>query len=177
MVCLNWDASQVSNPVPMMKQKRKNPLKRRRSAGFSLIEILVVIMIISVLAAVVTMNLISAPDQGKKAATEANMRNLMTAVQTYNLANGLPTQQQGLVALVNLPTIAPIPKNYPNAGYLSTTTLPKDGWGNDFIYLTPARDGRTSYEIISYGSDGEPGGEGFDADISSAIPDTFGPRS
>ena len=144
-----------------------------RRAGFSLIEILVVIMIISVLAAVVAVNVLSTPNEGKRAATIANIKSLQTAVASYNVANGLPTQQQGLQALVDAPTTPPIPRNYPTGGYLSTATIPLDGWGNPFVYLIPARDGKTAYEIISYGADGEPGGEAFDADISSAYPDAF----
>jgi general secretion pathway protein G len=145
----------------------------KSKAGFSLIEILVVIMIISVLATVVVLNLLDAPDQGKKAATAASIKSLEVAVSSYNIANGLPTQAQGLNALINAPTIAPIPKNYPQGGYLSSTELPLDGWKRPFIYLTPARDGKTRYEIISYGADGEPGGEGYDADMSSAQPSTM----
>lgn len=145
----------------------------KSKSGFSLVEILVVLMIISILATVVTVNVLDTPDKGKRAATIANMKALETAVVSYNLANGLPTQQQGLQALVANPLLTPIPKNYPAGGYLGTRELPTDGWGNPFIYLTPGRDGKSRYEIISYGSDGQPGGEDFAADISSAHPNTF----
>jgi len=141
--------------------------------GFSLVEILVVLMIISVLATVVTINVLTTPDKGKRAATIANMKVLQTAAVSYSLENGLPTQQQGLQALVERPLLAPIPETYPRGGYLDTRELPTDGWGNPFIYLVPGRDGKSRYEIISYGSDGQPGGEDFAADISSAHPDTF----
>ncbi len=67
----------------------------------------------------------------------------------------------------------PTPAKYPGDGYLDTRELPTDGWGNPFIYLVPGRDGKSRYEIISYGSDGQPGGEDFAVDISSAYPDTF----
>jgi len=150
---------------------KKMTLSRR--SGFSLIEILVVIMIISVLATVVTISVLSTPNEGKKAATVANIKNLQTALESYSLANGLPSQNQGLQALVEEPTLAPVPKNWKQGGYLNTSVLPEDGWGNPFVYLIPARDGKTAYEIISYGADGEPGGTEFDADISSAVPTTF----
>jgi general secretion pathway protein G len=145
----------------------------KSKSGFSLVEILVVLMIISILATVVTINVLSTPDKGKRAATIANMKVLQTAVVSYSLENGLPTQQQGLQALVAKPLLPPIPEKYDAAGYLDTLALPTDGWGHPFIYLTPGRDGKSRYEIISYGSDAQPGGEDFATDISSVHPDTF----
>ncbi|MFT5125552.1 MAG: general secretion pathway protein G [Candidatus Omnitrophota bacterium] len=153
--------------------KRTNSSTRLRH-GFSLVEILVVLMIISILATIVTINVLGAADKGKRATTVANMKALETGLVSYSLENGFPTQQQGLLALVDKPVSPPIPQKYPSDGFLSTRKLPVDGWGNPFIYLIPSRDGRSRFEIVSYGSDGQPGGvEEFAADITSADPDTF----
>jgi general secretion pathway protein G len=76
-----------------------------------------------------------------------------------------PTTEQGLQALVSLPDTGKIPKNWRQGGYVEKDKIPKDPWGNDFVYLCPGTHGE--YDIISYGHDGEPGGEGFDKDINS----------
>ena len=137
-------------------------------SGFSLIEILVVIIIISILASVVTVNIMDKPDEARIAQTKAQVRELQTALQMYKTEQGnYPTQAQGLAALATSPIIPPLPARYPSHGYLSNRSIPKDGWKNEFVYLIPGRAGER-YEILSYGADGEPGGEAVDADISSA---------
>ena len=96
------------------------------------------------------------------------IRQLQTAIQLYRSEQGLqPSQEQGLEALVAKPTTEPIPQRYPQEGYLESRRVPKDPWGNEYIYVVPGRSGE-AFEIISYGSDGEPEGEGEAADISSA---------
>jgi general secretion pathway protein G len=88
-------------------------------------------------------------------------------VDIYRTEQGaLPTLAQGLDALVAKPTLPPVPEHYPTDGYLPSTEVPPDPWGNAYIYLVPARSGK-SFEIISYGSDGEPGGENDAQDLSS----------
>lgn len=139
-----------------------------RAAGFTLIELLVVLAIIAILAGVVTVNLVRKPGEARVTATQLQIRQLQTALQMYRTEQGrYPTQEQGLEALVRKPDREPIPRRYPEEGYLSGNRLPLDAWGNPFVYLSPGRAGEP-YEIISYGSDGEPGGTGEAADISSS---------
>lgn len=147
---------------------RRPSLRSTRRAGFSLIEVLVVIVIITVLATVVAVNLIGAPDDAKRGATLATIANVKTALETYNLKNGFyPSQAQGLQALVVRATSAPAPKAWPPGGYLDKQPL--DGWGAPLGYLVPGREGRR-YELYSLGKDGQVGGEDANADISSADP-------
>ncbi|MCS6771631.1 MAG: type II secretion system major pseudopilin GspG [Kiritimatiellae bacterium] len=136
--------------------------------GFTLVEILVVLAIITILASVVTVTLVRKPGEARVAATKLQIRQLQTALNVYRTEQGrYPTQEQGLEALVRKPDIEPVPVNYPAEGYLEGRRLPADAWGNPFVYLSPGRAGE-SFEILSYGSDGEPGGEGEAADISSS---------
>lgn len=136
--------------------------------GFTLVELLVVIAIITILAGVVTVSLVRKPGEARVAATKLQIKQLQTALNVYRTEQGrFPTQEQGLDALVRIPDREPIPKQYPRDGYLDGGRVPLDAWGNPFVYLAPGRAGE-SYEIISYGSDGEPGGEDEAADISSS---------
>lgn len=138
------------------------------STGFTLVELLVVIAIIAILASVVTVSLVRKPGEARVAATKLQIRQLQTALNIYRTEQGrYPTQEQGLEALIRKPDREPIPRQYPAEGYLEGGRLPEDAWGNPFVYLSPGRAGE-AYEIISYGSDGEPGGEGEAADISSS---------
>lgn len=133
-----------------------------------MIEILVVIMIIAILAGIVSVQVLHKPAEARIAATKMQIKQLQTAVQMYRSEQGrLPTQEQGLDALVGKPTTDPIPERYPSEGYLETRKVPKDPWTQDFIYLVPGRKGE-AFEIISYGSDHEPGGEKEAGDISSS---------
>lgn len=137
-------------------------------SGFTLLEILVVVMIITILASIVGVNVLRKPGEARVSAAKAQVKVLQTAVQVYRTEQGrLPTQEQGLEALVARPTSGPIPEAYPEDGYLESRRLPRDPWKNDFVYLVPGRDGE-AFEIITYGADGEPGGEGEEADISSS---------
>jgi general secretion pathway protein G len=137
-------------------------------AGFTLLELLVVVLIITILGAVVGVQLADEPHKARVAAATAQLGNFKLALNRYRMDNGyLPTQQQGLAALCEAPTIDPLPQNYPEFGYLDSRTLPLDPWGNPYVYLIPGRD-RQAFEIISYGADGEPGGEGKAADLTSS---------
>lgn len=136
--------------------------------GFTLIEVLVVLAIISILAGIVTINIVNRPSEAKIAAAKTTLRALKSAVNVYRTDNGnIPTLQQGLGALIDKPTIPPVPANYPADGYLDTRVMPVDPWKNDYIYLVPGRRGE-SFEIICYGSDGQPGGDEDAADLSSS---------
>ena len=137
-------------------------------SGFSLLEILVVVLIITVLATVVGVSVVKEPGRARVAAAKAQLVTFRTALQLYRMDNGrLPIQAQGLKALVERPTVAPVPRNHRPEGYLESRNLPSDPWDSPYLYLIPGSDG-SPYEIVSYGSDGEPGGSGEAADISTA---------
>jgi len=145
-----------------------NTKRRARERGFTLLEILVVVLIISILAAIVGINVAQEPGRARVAAAEAQIGTFRTALQLYRMDNGtLPTMRQGLQALCRKPGAPPIPGNYREGGYLDTRNLPEDPWGNAYVYLVPGPDG-APFEIVSYGADGEPGGTGEAADIRSS---------
>lgn len=138
----------------------------RNEKGFTLIELMVVIVILSLLAVLVGPKIIGRTDDAKIADTKVQIKNLETALKLYKLDNGnFPSTEQGLAALVAKPTVGQIPKNYKAEGYLENKNVPKDGWGNDFIYLSPGEHG--DYDLSSQGADAARGGEGKNADINS----------
>ncbi len=142
----------------------------QKRAGFTLVEILVVIVILSILATLVAVNVIRQPGEARVAAAKIQIKQLQTALQVYRTEQGrYPTQDQGLEALVRKPQTGIIPERYPSDGYLESREVPRDPWKNDYIFIAPGRNGE-SYEIISYGSDGEPGGVDDASDISSSDP-------
>ncbi len=134
--------------------------------GFTLIELMVVILILGLLAGIIAPRLIGRTDEAKQTKARVQIENLSTALKLYKLDNGhYPSTEQGLQALVRPPETGNIPKNWRKGGYLEKGKVPKDPWGNDFIYLCPGAHG--DFDIISYGADGVPGGEGKDRDITS----------
>lgn len=134
----------------------------RRSAGFTLIELLVVLSIIGVLAALITPTVIGRIDDARIAAAQVDVGQIMQALKRYKLDNQrYPTAEQGLQALVARPAAPPAPPNW--KGYLDR--LPNDPWGAPYQYLNPGVYGEI--DVMSYGADGAPGGEGKDADIGS----------
>lgn len=134
--------------------------------GFTLIEIMVVIVILALLAALVAPKLMGRADDAKITDASVQIKNIETALKLYKLDNGsYPTTEQGLTALVAKPTVGSIPKAYKEGGYLESKKLPKDPWGSDFLYLSPGEHG--DYDLYSYGADGSKGGEGKNADITS----------
>jgi general secretion pathway protein G len=141
---------------------------RNSHRGFTLIEIMVVVVILAVLGALVVPQILSKVDQARVTAAKTDIRTISQALDSYRLDNfKYPTTEQGLAALVKQP-VDPTITNYATGGYLRT--IPKDPWGNPYLYITPGTEGR-DYDITSYGRDGKPGGEGPDADISSATLD------
>ena len=137
-------------------------LPARRSAGFTLIELLVVLSIIAVLAALITPAVIGRVDDARIAAAQVDVGQIMQALKRYKLDNQrYPTPEQGLQALVTRPAAPPAPPNW--KGYLDR--LPNDPWGAPYLYLNPGVYGEV--DVMSYGADGAPGGEGKDADIGS----------
>jgi general secretion pathway protein G len=136
----------------------------RGQRGFTLLEIMVVVVILGILAALVVPKIISRPDEARVIAAKQDIASLMQAFKLYRLDNQrYPTTEQGLQALLTKPTAAPIPLNWKVGGYVER--LPKDPWGNPYQYLSPGV--RGEIDVFSYGADGAPGGEGNDADIGS----------
>jgi general secretion pathway protein G len=134
--------------------------------GFTLIEIMVVIVILAMLAALVGPKLMGRTDDAKIQTTRTQISNMETALKLYKLDNGTyPSTEQGLNALVSKPTVGVIPKNYKEGGYLEKKQVPKDGWGNDYLYISPGEHG--DYDLFSYGADGAKGGEGKNTDITN----------
>jgi general secretion pathway protein G len=137
-------------------------------SGFTLLEILVVILIITILATIVGVNVAKEPDRARVAKATAEIATFRTALQLYRMDNGMyPTMPQGLNALCDEPKAEPLPSQYRSGGYLGSRNLPLDPWSNPYVYLVPGPDG-APYEIVSYGSDGEPGGEGEAGDIRAS---------
>lgn len=134
--------------------------RRQSIRGFTLIEILVVVVIIGILGAVIVPNLLGRPDQARVTAAQSDLRNLANALDIYRLDNfQYPSTEQGLEALVTRPSGFPEPKNYNPDGYLKK--LPTDPWGSAYVYERTPR----GFNLLSLGADGAEGGEGLNADI------------
>lgn len=132
--------------------------------GFTLIELMVVLVILGVLAALIAPKLMDRPDEARKVAAKQDIATLVQALKLYRLDNmRYPTTEQTLQALVVKPSLNPVPQNWKAGGYLDR--LPKDPWGHPYLYLSPGRNGEI--DVISLGADGQPGGEGNDADIGN----------
>lgn len=134
--------------------------------GFTIIEVLVVIVILGILGTLLVPKFLDKPDEARVAKAHLDIKALESALKIYKLENTTyPTTEQGLGALIRKPEVEPIPKNYKKGGYIEESNI-KDPWDNDYIYRSPGEDDR-DYEIISLGADGQEGGEDFDADITS----------
>jgi general secretion pathway protein G len=137
---------------------------RRGHRGFTLIEIMVVIVILGVLAALVVPRVLSRPDEARAVAAKSDIAAIMQALKLYKLDNQrYPTTEQGLAALTAKPEAPPLPPNWKPGGYLEK--VPTDPWGRPYQYLNPGLKGEV--DVMSYGADGQPGGTGVDADIGS----------
>ena len=146
--------------------KRHIFYKIKANHGFTLIELMVVIVILGILVSFIAPRLMGRPDEAKQVKARIQMESLETAIKIYKLDNGMyPTTEQGLQALVEQPQTGTLPKKWRKGGYLEKGKVPKDPWGNEYIYLSPGAHG--DYDIIAYGADGVPGGEEFDKDINS----------
>jgi general secretion pathway protein G len=134
-----------------------------RQTGFTLVEIMVVVIIIGLLAGIVVPNVMDNLDKANIQKARADFSSLQTALKLYRIDNfTYPTTEQGLDALAAKPSIAPVPRNYKESGYIDNLT--KDPWGNDYQYMSPGEG--HEYDIYSLGADGVSGGEGQNADIS-----------
>jgi general secretion pathway protein G len=150
------------HPFPFKKVAMQ--ISNRRQRGFTLLEIMVVVVILGILAALVVPKIIGRPDEARVTASRQDIASLMQTLQLYRLDNQrYPTTEQGLQALVTKPTTPPIPSNWKTGGYIDR--LPKDPWGNPYQYLNPGVHGEI--DLYGFGADGAPGGEGNDADIGS----------
>lgn len=135
-----------------------------RTEGFTLIEVMVVISILAILAALIVPKVMSRPDEARVVAAKQDIAALMQALKLYRLdTKRYPTTEQGLQALINRPTLAPVPDNWKAGGYVEK--LPLDPWGKSYQFLNPGLHGEI--DVFSYGADGIPGGQGFDADVGN----------
>lgn len=138
----------------------------KNNKGFTLLEIIVVVFILSLLAAIVAPKIIGRTDDARIAEAKVQIKNLETALKLFKLDNGFyPGTEQGLAALFEKPTTGQIPQKYREGGYLEQKKVPLDPWGNNYVYISPGLNG--DFDIISYGADGKEGGEGKDADIKN----------
>lgn len=145
-------------------QVQQRHRQRGNMAGFTLLEVMIVVVILGILAALVVPKVMGRPDEARMVAARQDISALMQALKLYRLDNfKYPSTEQGLNALVSKPTVTPIPPNWKTGGYLDR--LPNDPWGQAYQYLNPGLHGEI--DVFSFGADGEAGGEGIDADIGS----------
>ena len=168
------DRNASFHPSPLIAHPSRYMLRSER--GFTFIEIMVVVAILAILAALVVPRIMGRTDDAKRTAAKVQIRTIEGALQLYKLDNGVyPTTEQGLKALVEKPSVGIVPKKWKLGGYIQK--LPEDPWGNPYKYFSPSQTpiqnpGQTSslrgeYDIISLGTDGETGGEGINADINN----------
>ena len=147
-----------------VREARPQPGRAPSEAGFTLLELMVVVVILSILALVIVPRVIDRPDQARVARVHTDLAALQSAVRLYRLDNfRYPTTEQGLAALVSPPTQEPLAPNWAANGYLDR--LPKDPWGTPYQYLSPGVHG--DFDIFSFGADKKAGGTGIDADIGT----------
>lgn len=140
--------------------------KRFDDRGFTLIELMVVIVILGILAGLIIPRIMGRPDEARQAKARMQIQSLETALKLYRLDNGnYPTTEQGLQALVELPTVGAPAKHWRQGGYLEKSKMPKDPWDNDFVYLSPGVHG--DFDLSCLGADGEVGGDGKNTDINN----------
>jgi len=141
---------------------------RVSDAGFTLIEVMAVVLIIGLLSTLVGVSVFQQVDRGRVTAAQAQISNLESVIEIYRMEQArFPTTEQGLEALARPATSAPEPRNFPPGGYLKGGRVPIDPWGEEYQYASPGEHNSHGYDIWSWGADGQPGGEGVDADISN----------
>ncbi|MCZ6710187.1 MAG: type II secretion system major pseudopilin GspG [Gammaproteobacteria bacterium] len=148
----------------VMQRNPKQAVRRRSDAsGFTLIEVLVVVVIIGILGAIIVPNLLGRPDQARVTAAQSDLRSLANALDIYRLDNlRYPSTDQGLEALASKPGGLPEPRNYNPDGYIKK--LPTDPWGSEYVYESAER----GFVLFCLGADGNEGGDGLNADIRFA---------
>ena len=136
-------------------------------AGFTLIELMVVLIILGILAGLVMPRIVGKPEEARRMKARVQVNSVEQALKLFYIDNGFyPTTEQGLLALVEEPEIEPRPRNWKEGGYLEKGKVPSDPWGNPYVYLSPGVH-TEDYDLESYGADGEDGGEGKDSDVES----------
>lgn len=145
-----------------------NNSQRLTTRGFTLIELMIVVVIVGILATLLIPRIMDRPEEARRIKAKADIKSIESALKLYKLDNSnYPTSDQGLLALITKPDTSPVPNKWREGGYLEAKEVPKDPWGNIYYYSSPGSDGK-DYLIISYGADGESGGNGKNADISSS---------
>ena len=139
---------------------------RLRDRGFTLIELMVVIVILGILAGFVVPKIMGRPEEARRMKARVQIESLETSLKLYKLDNGIyPNTEQGLQALVEPPTVGRLPRAWRKGGYLEKGKVPKDPWGGDYVFICPGLHG--DFDLVAYGPDGEPGGEDKDADVNN----------
>jgi len=139
----------------------------RSKNGFTLIELMIVVVIVGILATLLIPRIMERPEEARRIKAKVDIKSIESALKLYKLDSGAyPTTEQGLKALFEKPETSPVPKKWREGGYLEGKDVPKDPWGNEYYYESPSPDGK-DYVITSCGADGEQGGTGKDADLSS----------
>lgn len=137
---------------------------KKNQRGFTLIEIMVVVVILGILASIVVPRLLDEPEKARRTTAATQIRSFEEALGIFKLENSFfPTTEQGLNALVEKPTVGRVPNRYKEGGYIRK--IPLDPWGQQYLYLSPGVHG--DFDLFSYGPDGESGGEGDDADVAN----------
>jgi len=146
---------------------RQQPFRLKKdNRGFTLIEIMVVMVILGILAGLIVPRIMDRPEEARRTKAAIQIQSLEQALKLYKLDNGqYPTTEQGLQSLVEAPSVGRLAMKWREGGYLDKGKVPKDPWGNDFVYIAPGLHG--DFDLMSYGPDGEPGGEGGDTDINN----------
>jgi general secretion pathway protein G len=138
--------------------------------GFTLIELMVVIVILGILAGLIIPRIMGRPEEARRMKARVQMESMETALRLYKLDNGAyPSTEQGLQALIEAPTVGELPRAWRKGGYLEKGNVPKDPWGNEYVYLSPGLHG--DFDLMSYGTDGQPGGEDHNQDVNSWDPE------
>lgn len=141
--------------------------------GFTLIELLVVIVILGILATFVGTRIMGRPEEARRNQAQIQIQSLESALKMYRLDTGdYPSTEQSLRALVEKPSTGNIPRKWREGGYLEKSRLPRDPWDGEYVYLYPGVHNPNSFDLFSYGADGQPGGEGKDADVGNWESDT-----
>jgi general secretion pathway protein G len=141
-----------------------------RCPGITLLEILIVVAIIGILVSALAVRIVGKPEKARILQARLHIETLEGALKLFKLDNAFyPSTEQGLRALVEKPTIGRVPKKWREGGYIEKGVVPKDPWGNDYLYMSPGIHNR-DFDLWTYGADEEEGGEGEDADIANWLP-------
>jgi general secretion pathway protein G len=147
----------------------QTPVKPAGKGGFTLIEILIVVIILGILAGLVVPRIVGKPGEARQAKAKMQIEALEMSLKLFKLDNGFyPTTEQGLKALVEKPTTGRIPNNYRDDGYIEKGKIPKDPWNRDYIYVSPGTHNR-DFDLMSLGADGEIGGQEEDTDVTNWV--------